>query len=76
VAFECKLFETLQPGGRSTICLGRIVYIHVRTDAFADVAKLHIDPAQLRLIGRMHGAGGYTTTRDLFYIERKTWPQE
>lgn len=76
VAFECKLFETLQPGGRSTICLGRIVYIHVRTNAFADVARLHIDPAQLRLIGRMHGAGGYTTTRDLFHIERKTWPQE
>jgi len=28
----------------------------------------------MKLIGRMHGAGGYTTTRDVFHIERKSWP--
>jgi flavin reductase (DIM6/NTAB) family NADH-FMN oxidoreductase RutF len=76
VALECKLFETITPGGASTICLGRIVYAHVRTSAFEDLARLHIDPAQLRLIGRMHGGGGYCTTRDVFYIERKNWPIE
>ncbi len=74
VALECTLYETITPGGRSTILLGRIVYVHVRTDAFSDVARLHIDPNQLRLIGRMHGAGGYTTTRDMFHIDRKAWP--
>ena len=74
VALECKLFESLQPGGATVIVLGRIVYVHVRTSAFEDVARLHIDPAQLRLIGRMHGGGGYCTTRDLFTIERKSWP--
>lgn len=74
VALECKLFETLQPGGSTVIVLGRIVYVHVRTAAFEDVSRLHIDPAQLRLIGRMHGGGGYCTTRDLFTIERKSWP--
>ncbi len=74
VALECKLFEILQPGGSSVIVLGRIVYVHVRTSAFADVSRLHIDPAQLRLIGRMHGGGGYCTTRDVFNIERKSWP--
>ena len=76
VALECHLFETLQPGGSSTILLGRIVYVHVRTSAFEDVARLHIDPAQLRLIGRMHGGGGYCRTRDVFTIERKSWPLE
>ena len=74
VALECKLFETLQPGGATVIVLGRIVYVHVRTSAFEDVSRLHIDPAQMRLIGRMHGGGGYCTTRDLFTIERKSWP--
>ena len=74
VALECELFETIQPGGSSTILLARIVYIHVRTSAFENLDRLYIDPAKLRLIGRMHGAGGYCTTRDVFYIERKNWP--
>ena len=74
VALECKLFETITPGGTSTICLGRIVYIHIRTSAFEDLQRLYIDPAQLRLIGRMHAAGGYTTTRDMFHIPLKSWP--
>lgn len=74
VALECKVYQELTPGPRSTIVLGEIVYLHIRTDAFEDLERLHIDPAQLRLIGRMHGAGGYTTTRDLFHIDRKNWP--
>ena len=74
VALECKLFETLQPGGATVIVLGRIVYVHVRSAAFEDESRLHIDPAKMRLIGRMHGGGGYCTTRDLFTIERKNWP--
>jgi flavin reductase (DIM6/NTAB) family NADH-FMN oxidoreductase RutF len=76
VALECKLFETITPGGTSTICLGRIVYVHVRSSAFEDVARLHIDPLQMRLIGRMHGGGGYCTTRDIFHIARRNWPIE
>lgn len=74
VALECRVWETITPGGSSTILLGKIVYVHVRTSAFADVERLHIDPSQLRLIGRMHGGGGYTRTRDVFEIERKNWP--
>lgn len=74
VALECTLFETLTPGATSVICLARIVYVHVRTSAFTDLARLHIDPAELRLVGRMHGAGGYCRTRDLFTLKRKNWP--
>jgi flavin reductase (DIM6/NTAB) family NADH-FMN oxidoreductase RutF len=76
VALECKVYEILEPGGTSTILLGRIVYVQVRTRAFEDLSRLHIDPAQMRLIGRMHGGGGYCTTRDVFTIERKPWPAE
>ncbi len=74
VALECRLYQVIEPGGSSTIVLAKVVYVHVRANAFSDLAKLYIDPAQLRLIGRMHGAGGYCTTRDTFSIERLTWP--
>jgi flavin reductase (DIM6/NTAB) family NADH-FMN oxidoreductase RutF len=76
VALECRLFEVIEPGGSSTIVLGKVVYLHVRSSAFDDLARLHIDPAQLRLIGRMHGGGGYCTTRDTFTIDRLAWPLE
>jgi flavin reductase (DIM6/NTAB) family NADH-FMN oxidoreductase RutF len=74
VALECTLFDIITPGPRSTIVLARVVYMHIRSEAFEDLSRLYIDPTRLRLIGRMHGAGGYTTTRDLFHIERKSWP--
>ena len=74
VALECKFFQTINLGGTSTILLAKIVYVHVRTSAFADVDRLHIDPSKMRLIGRMHGGGGYCTTRDVFTIDRKPWP--
>ena len=74
VALECKLMDTLQPGGSTVIVLAQIVYAHVRTEAFEDLARLHIDPSKMRLIGRMHGGGGYCRTRDIFHIERKKWP--
>jgi flavin reductase (DIM6/NTAB) family NADH-FMN oxidoreductase RutF len=76
VGLECKLFQVIETGGTGTIVLGRIVYVHVRESAFANREKLYVDPAQLRLIGRMHGAGGYCTTRDTFSIDRVSWPLE
>jgi flavin reductase (DIM6/NTAB) family NADH-FMN oxidoreductase RutF len=74
VGLECRLFEVIEPGGSSTIVLAKIVYVHVRATAFEDLARLHVDPARMRLIGRMHGGGGYTTTRDTFNIDRLSWP--
>ena len=74
VALECTLFQEISTGGLSTIVLGKVVCMHVRTSAFADAERLHLDPARMRLIGRMHGGGGYCTTRDLFNIDRKSWP--
>jgi flavin reductase (DIM6/NTAB) family NADH-FMN oxidoreductase RutF len=76
VALECKLFQVIETGGTGTIVLGRIAYVHVRESAFANLAKLYVDPSKLRLIGRMHGAGGYCTTRDTFTIDRMSWPLE
>ncbi len=73
-SFECRLFQLIEPGGSSIIALARILYAHVRTEAFANLDRLYIDPHKLRLIGRMHGAGGYCRTTDIFTIDRKSWP--
>lgn len=74
VALECRLWQVIEPGGASTIVLAKVVYVHVRATAFESLERLHIDPSQMRLIGRMHGGGGYCTTRDTFTIERLSWP--
>jgi flavin reductase (DIM6/NTAB) family NADH-FMN oxidoreductase RutF len=74
VGLECRLFQIIDPGGSSVIVLARVLYAHVRTEAFANLERLYIDPHQLRLIGRMHGANGYCRTTDIFTIDRKSWP--
>lgn len=74
VGLECRLFQTIDPGGSSIIVLARVLYAHIRTEAFANLERLHIDPHKLRLIGRMHGSGGYCRTTDIFTIDRKSWP--
>jgi flavin reductase (DIM6/NTAB) family NADH-FMN oxidoreductase RutF len=74
VGLECRLFQTIDTGGSNTIVLARVLYAHVRTEAFANLERLYIDPHKLRLIGRMHGSGGYCRTTDIFTIDRKSWP--
>ncbi|MDE1163752.1 MAG: flavin reductase family protein [Acidobacteriaceae bacterium] len=73
-ALECTLLQTMNFGGKSTLLLANVVYAHVWTEAFENLERLYVDPAKLRLVGRMHGAGGYATTRDVFHIARKDWP--
>jgi flavin reductase (DIM6/NTAB) family NADH-FMN oxidoreductase RutF len=75
-ALECKLFQVIELGGPSAIVLGRVLHVHVRETAFADLSRLYINPSQMRLIARMHGGGGYCTTRDTFTMERLNWPLE
>ena len=74
VAMECKVFQLVDTGGTGTIVLAKIVRLHVRSSVFKDLEKLYVDSAQLRLVGRMHGAGTYCTTRDTFVMDRKSWP--
>lgn len=70
VAFECKLFQAILLGPLNTLVLGHVVAMHVRDDAVLDALKYYIDTPKLDLVGRMHGGGGYTTTRDQFEIRR------
>jgi len=75
VALECRLYKEIELGS-NVMVIGEVVHAAVRSDAFANRERLHIDPEKLRLIGRMAGAGGYCRTRDQFTMDRPSWPLE
>lgn len=64
VSFECRFMQEIRLGSFSLV-LGRIVMMHIRDEAVTDADRLHIDTAELDLIGRMEGTL-YTRTRDKF----------
>jgi flavin reductase (DIM6/NTAB) family NADH-FMN oxidoreductase RutF len=70
VSMECELLQIIDLGPEQSLVLGRVLAMHVRDDAVIDPAKHHINTPKLRLIGRMHGAGWYARTTDLFKMDR------
>jgi flavin reductase (DIM6/NTAB) family NADH-FMN oxidoreductase RutF len=76
VAFECTRFTTLELGHDRALVIGRVLAMHIRDDAVRNAEKCYVDTPALDLLGRMHGAGGYIHTRDIFQIPRidvKDW---
>ena len=70
VAFECELYQIVDlPHGRDLV-IGRILCMHVADEAVQDAARCYIDTPKLDLVGRMHGGGWYSRTRDRFEIPR------
>jgi len=70
VAMECQLIQIVELGRDSGLVLGRVLAMHVHDDVVVDPQKHYIDTPKLKLIGRMHGAGWYARTSDLFEMER------
>lgn len=70
VSFECRLYSHMDLPFDRTIVTGEILHLHVQDDAIDE--KLHVDADALDLVGRMHGAGWYTRTRDRFEAPRMT----
>ncbi len=69
VAFECRRHTTLDLGTGQHIILGEILCMVIQ-DEYIDAEKLYVHSDKLDLIARMHGADGYTHTRDIFAIAR------
>ena len=70
VAFECETYQIVElPHGRDLV-IGRILYMHVMDEAVSDAERCYIDTPSLDLVGRMHGGGWYSRTRDRFEIPR------
>lgn len=70
VAMECELFQIVDLGSDSGLVLGRVLAMHIHDSAVIDEKKNYVDTPNLRLLGRMHGAGWYARTSDLFQMPR------
>lgn len=69
ISLECRRLVNVELGIGRNVVVGEVVYMHVRDDLF-DPEKLYIHAERMRLIGRMHGAGWYARTTDLFNMPR------
>jgi len=69
VAMECETFQ-LVPVGHHTIVLGKVLAMHIHDEAVMDPVKNYVDTPKLDLVGRLHGRGWYTTTRDRLEVPR------
>jgi flavin reductase (DIM6/NTAB) family NADH-FMN oxidoreductase RutF len=68
VAFECKLWETLETASRH-IFIGRVHRLHAR-DGLIDTERWRVRLQNYFPVGRF-GASFYVTTRDRFSLERE-----
>jgi flavin reductase (DIM6/NTAB) family NADH-FMN oxidoreductase RutF len=70
VALECELFQRVPLSETSELVLGRILALHVHDAAVIDPERHYINTPMLKLLGRMHGAGWYSRSSDLFELPR------
>jgi flavin reductase (DIM6/NTAB) family NADH-FMN oxidoreductase RutF len=68
VSLECREVMTVQVG-RTRIVHGEVLHLHLRDDLL-DPERMYVHTDRLHAIGRMHGGGWYTRTRDLFQLPR------
>jgi flavin reductase (DIM6/NTAB) family NADH-FMN oxidoreductase RutF len=73
VSFECRELQTIEIG-RNRVIFGAVLELHIRDDLI-DVEKLYVRTEQLHAVGRMHGAGWYTRTDDLFELPRLSYEE-
>lgn len=73
IKLECREHQTIEMGA-GRIILVEILHVHIRDDLY-DADKGYVQSDQIQAIGRMHGAGAYTRTRDLFTLQRKTYQE-
>lgn len=74
-ALECRLERVIHIGA-NRIVFGEVVSVWIDDQYVFNEERMHVDTASLQLIGRMGGAGGYTTTRGYFQIDRKKYSSE
>jgi flavin reductase (DIM6/NTAB) family NADH-FMN oxidoreductase RutF len=72
VSLECELMVKLDVGPKSSIILGRVVFIHIQDEAITEPAGPRVDTHKMRLISRMGGGGLYGRTEGTFNLPRFT----
>ncbi|NGM19238.1 flavin reductase family protein [Roseomonas stagni] len=71
VAMECTLWKII-PVGVHSMVMGEVKAMHVADEAVMNPERAYIDTPVLDLVGRMHGRGWYSTTRDRVEFPRIT----
>jgi len=67
-ALECKVWQVIEAAPQRVIVLARVVGMYLRDDALLNRDRFYVDTPALHLLGRMHGAGWYAHTSDLFQM--------
>lgn len=76
VSFECTSLSSVVTGPHQTVVIGLVHAIHIADDFVLDAERGHIDTQAIGTIARMHGAGWYARSTDLFQLDRPSWPQK
>jgi len=71
VSMECRLFERVEAGS-TTVVLGEVRHFHIRDDLI-DGERLYVDTLAMQVVARMHGAGWYSRSTDLFQLARPAY---
>lgn len=69
ISMECRRHSAIQVGRGRTIILGEILAMHFRK-GLHDAERNYVNADEAKLISRMHGAGWYLRSTDLFYVKR------
>ncbi|AOB31944.1 hypothetical protein AKI39_16375 [Bordetella sp. H567] len=67
-ALECRVWQVLEAAPQRVIVLARVVAMYLCDEAILNPQRFHVDTPSLRLLGRMHGAGWYAHTNNLFQM--------
>ncbi len=59
-----------------SLFIGEVLVTHVRDEFILDRGKLRLNTSAMRLIGRVHGAGGYLRNTDRFEMVRPHWDDQ
>jgi flavin reductase (DIM6/NTAB) family NADH-FMN oxidoreductase RutF len=67
-ALECRVWQLLEAAPQRVIVLARVVAMYLCDEAVLNAEKCYVDTPALQLLGRMHGAGWYAHTNNLFQM--------
>lgn len=70
VSFECITHTVVETGPGQMVVIGQVCTFHIADRFVLDAEKGYIDTPALGLVARMHGAGWYTRSTDLFQLDR------
>ncbi|GLQ06858.1 flavin reductase family protein [Sneathiella chinensis] len=70
VSIECVNLSSVVTGPEQVIVIGRVVSMRIDDRYVENAERCYVDTAGLDLVGRLHGTGWYSRTRDRFQIER------